>query len=196
MQTTSGSTTRRASAGTGCGACPTRLKDKTIHIRLAGVDAPEGAHFGRPAQEHYAQCLGWLKDQVLGKTVYCQLLRRDQYSRVVAMPYLKPRLLPNFLARGRCIPIEMLKAGWSVTYKEGGAQYGDYSVEQFVQLEQEAKAARRGIWKSGDLKETPAAYKRKYAKDAEVAEAAEPEVEAKPRPGIWRRMLNVFGRRP
>lgn len=55
------------------------------------------------------------------------------------MPYLKPRLLPNFLARGRCIPIEMLKAGWSVTYKEGGAQYGDYSVEQFVQLEQEAK---------------------------------------------------------
>ncbi|KAI6020514.1 hypothetical protein EDC04DRAFT_2738026, partial [Pisolithus marmoratus] len=25
------------------------LKDQTIHIRIAGIDAPEGGHFGRPA---------------------------------------------------------------------------------------------------------------------------------------------------
>ena len=49
---------------------------------MAAVDAPEGAHFGRPMQAHYEQSLGWLKNKVMGRTVYCQLLRRDQYSRV------------------------------------------------------------------------------------------------------------------
>lgn len=36
------------------------------------------------------------------------------------------------------------------------------------------RAAKRGIWKGGALKETPAEYKRKYAKDADVAERAGP----------------------
>ena len=55
------------------------------------------------------------------------------------MVYLKPCFLPAFLARGRCVPLEMLKAGWVVTYKEGGAQYGDFSLEEFVRVENEAK---------------------------------------------------------
>ena len=48
---------------------------------------------------------------------------------------------------------------------------------------------------SGELKESPAAYKRKYAKDADVVPEPEPEPEAKPRAGIFRRMLNVFRKR-
>lgn len=59
------------------------LKDETIHIRVAGVDAPEAAHFGRPSQPYSAEALAWLKAAIEGKRVRCLLLRRDQYARVV-----------------------------------------------------------------------------------------------------------------
>ncbi|KAG0693870.1 hypothetical protein DFH29DRAFT_785082, partial [Suillus ampliporus] len=55
-----------------------KLKDQTIHVRIAGVDAPEGAHFGRSAQPYAAEALAWLKNAIEGKTVYCQLVRRDR----------------------------------------------------------------------------------------------------------------------
>ncbi|KAH0579909.1 hypothetical protein H2248_002732 [Termitomyces sp. 'cryptogamus'] len=60
------------------------LKDETIHIRIAGVDAPEGPHFGRPAQPYFTESFAWLRGKILGKSIYCQLLRRDQYSRIVS----------------------------------------------------------------------------------------------------------------
>lgn len=59
------------------------LKDETLHIRIAGIDAPEAAHFGRPAQPHSAESLDWLRETLMGKKVRCQLLRKDQYSRIV-----------------------------------------------------------------------------------------------------------------
>lgn len=72
----------------------TELKDQTIHIRIAGVDAPEAAHFGRPAQPHSAESLAWLRAELLGnpegamppgggRRVWVRLLRRDQYGRIV-----------------------------------------------------------------------------------------------------------------
>jgi endonuclease YncB( thermonuclease family) len=60
------------------------LKDQTIHIRIAGVDAPEAAHFGRPAQPYAPEALAWLKNAIEGKTLYCRLIHRDQYSRIVS----------------------------------------------------------------------------------------------------------------
>ncbi|KAI6160994.1 hypothetical protein EDD17DRAFT_1591379 [Pisolithus thermaeus] len=58
------------------------LKDQTIHVRIAGVDAPEGGHFGRPSQPHAEESLLWLKNRLEGRLVYCQLIRKDQYGRV------------------------------------------------------------------------------------------------------------------
>lgn len=82
------------------------LKNETLSIRIAGVDAPEvfyvpnatchyflashcffplkASHFGKPAQPYAAESLTWLREKILGKVVYCQLLRKDQYSRVVS----------------------------------------------------------------------------------------------------------------
>jgi hypothetical protein len=59
------------------------LKDETIHIRIAGVDAPEAAHFGNPAQPHSQESLDWLRGTIMGKSMSCQLLRKDQYNRIV-----------------------------------------------------------------------------------------------------------------
>ncbi|PNS20387.1 hypothetical protein CAC42_5837 [Sphaceloma murrayae] len=64
----------------------------TIHVRVAGVDAPELAHFGRPAQEHGRESLAFLKDVVLGRYVRVYLYRKDQYERVVASVYVSTRM--------------------------------------------------------------------------------------------------------
>lgn len=67
------------------------LRDQTIHIRIAGVDAPEMAHFGNPAQPHGKESLDWLRATITGKTMRCQLLRKDQYQRVVRCCVAVPR---------------------------------------------------------------------------------------------------------
>ncbi|KAJ7746604.1 hypothetical protein B0H16DRAFT_941717 [Mycena metata] len=139
------------------------LKDKTLHIRIAGVDAPEAAHFGRPSQPYSEEALAWLRAEILGKTVYCQLLRRDQYSRIVAIVTLTPRLLPGSWAAGKSLSLEMLKAGWVTTYEQAGAEYGKWGKEEFLRVENEAKAARRGMWAEGTDAESPSEYKRRHA---------------------------------
>ncbi|CAL1697475.1 unnamed protein product [Somion occarium] len=165
------------------------LKDQTIHIRLAGIDAPEGSHFGRPGQKYADESLAWLKSQVEGKTVYCQLVRKDQYSRIVAVPHLKPRFLPSWMARGKCISLEMLRAGWAVTYEQSGAEYGKWGKEEFLRLQAEAQAAKRGMWKYGALEELPSEYKRRYAASAERAESGIAKEDKAVKGSWWRRLL-------
>ncbi|CAE6448759.1 unnamed protein product [Rhizoctonia solani] len=145
------------------------LSNETIHIRINAVDAPEGAHFGREAQPKSHETLQWLKNQVGGKTIWCRPLRRDHYGRIVASCYLPPRFLPSSLFKGKHLSLEMLRAGWATVYEQGGAEYDPYNKQAFLRVEEEAKAAKRGIWESGSkLKETPADYKKRHA----AAEAA------------------------
>ncbi|KAF9560333.1 SNase-domain-containing protein [Agrocybe pediades] len=139
------------------------LKDETIHIRIAGVDAPESSHFGKQAQPYAAESLEWLRNKVLGQTVYCQLLRKDQYSRVVAQVQLPPRVLPGFLFNGTSLPAEMLKAGVATVYEQAGAEYGRLGKEGYLKLEAEARAAKRGLWGFTKNPESPAEYKRRHA---------------------------------
>ena len=71
------------------------LKDETLHIRIAAVDAPENAHFGNPAQPFAKESWDWMKALLTGKRVKVQLIRKDQYLRIVSGPsscsYLAPR---------------------------------------------------------------------------------------------------------
>ncbi|KAF8809817.1 staphylococcal nuclease [Phlegmacium glaucopus] len=150
------------------------LKDQTLSIRIAGVDAPEAGHFGKPAQPYAAESLAWLREKILGKTVYCQLLRKDQYSRIVAQVHLSPRILPGFIFQGKNLPAEMLKSGWAMTYEQAGAEYGKLGKEGYLLLQTQAQAARRGMWKDGKNAETPAEYKRRYADQAEAASNPSP----------------------
>ncbi|OCH90073.1 nuclease [Obba rivulosa] len=148
------------------------LKDRTIHIRLAGVDAPEGAHFGRPAQQFSQESLAWLKAHVEGKFVYCQLLRKDQYTRIVAFVHMKPWLLPGFLApfTGRNVSLDMLRAGWVEVYEQSGAEYGKWGKDEFLRLQAEAQVAQLGIWKYGIGGESAADYKKRYASGSEIVD--------------------------
>ncbi|KAL4063066.1 hypothetical protein V8B97DRAFT_2026509 [Scleroderma yunnanense] len=141
------------------------LKDQTIHIRIAGVDAPEGAHFGKPAQPHAEESLLWLRKRIEGRTVYCQLVRKDQYGRIIAVPLVSRRFLPTFLCKrwGSPLALEMLRSGMVTTYEQAGAEYGPWSREEFLRVEAEARASRRGMWKYGRVGETPAEYKKRHA---------------------------------
>ncbi|KAG8912288.1 putative endonuclease lcl3 [Tulasnella sp. 408] len=57
------------------------LKDQTLHIRMAGVDAPEAPHFGKAGQPGAEEARLWLENKILGKRLWCQLVYRDQYKR-------------------------------------------------------------------------------------------------------------------
>ncbi|CDK28803.1 unnamed protein product [Kuraishia capsulata CBS 1993] len=135
------------------------LKNKTLSVRLCGVDAPERAHFGKPAQPFSEDSLIWLKSYILGKKVYVKPLQVDQYGRVVG----KVKILKwNGL---RDVSEEMIRYGIGVVY-EGGAKFAEFDGKEakYKKLESRAKSRKLGLWgvKTKNFL-TPGEYKRKYA---------------------------------
>ncbi|KAI0125914.1 hypothetical protein BJ170DRAFT_453700 [Xylariales sp. AK1849] len=130
------------------------LKSKTIPVRLAGVDAPEGAHFGRPAQPFSTEALAWLSNYVLGRRVRAKIYKRDQYDRIVATVFVR-----RFLIR-RDVGLEMLKNGLATTYEaKTGAEFGGLE-EKYKAAQAKAKAKKRGMWGGKpDQFESPRDYK-------------------------------------
>ncbi|TAQ90175.1 hypothetical protein B7494_g1513 [Chlorociboria aeruginascens] len=134
------------------------LKGNTIHVRIAGIDAPEGAHFGKPAQPHSAEALAWLKSYILNRRVRAYIYKRDQYERVVATVYVR-----RFLFR-KDVGQEMLRAGFATVYEaNSGAEFGNFEA-MYRQIEARAKKKKRGMW-SGKMKdyESPRDYKLRTA---------------------------------
>ncbi|KAJ3564342.1 hypothetical protein NP233_g8355 [Leucocoprinus birnbaumii] len=142
------------------------LVNQTLHVRIAGVDAPEQPHFGKAGQPHADESLAWLRQKILGKVVYCQLIRRDQYQRVVSNVHLTPRVLPGAIFSGKNLALEMLRSGCAVTYEQAGAEFGKVGKEEYLRVEAEARDARRGLWAKGAPRETPAEYKRRHSDSA------------------------------
>ena len=120
----------------------------------------QGSHFGRPAQPYYLDSLAWLKENILGRRIKCELLRRDQYNRVVALPLLPRSFWPWRHSRRwwtpqggssssattttpttRNLPLEMVRAGWGAVYSQRGAEYGsDWEKEAYLAAEVEAQS--------------------------------------------------------
>lgn len=125
-----------------------------IPVRIAGIDAPEGAHFGKPAQPFSTDALAWLSDYVLGRRVRAKIYKRDQYDRIVATVFVR-----RFLFR-KDVGLEMLKMGMATTYEaKSGAEFGGLE-EKYKAAEAKAKAKKRGMW-GGEphLFESPREYK-------------------------------------
>ncbi|KAI1345218.1 SNase-domain-containing protein [Xylariaceae sp. FL0016] len=144
------------------------LKNKTIPIRIAGIDAPECAHFGRPAQPFSTDALAWLSDYVLGRRVRARIYKRDQYDRIVATVFVR-----RFLIR-RDVGLEMLKRGLATTYEaKTGAEFGGLE-DKYKAAEAKAKAKQRGIWGGKpQFFESPRDYKtRMQAMDASPKKTA------------------------
>ncbi|THG95844.1 hypothetical protein EW026_g5880 [Hermanssonia centrifuga] len=92
----------------------------------------------------------------------------------------------------------MLRAGWVVTYEQAGAEYGKWSKDEFLRLQAEAQAAKKGMWKYGMSGETPAEYKRRYAGSADAAETGKTiaakknaQVQTGWLKGLWRKLAGT-----
>ena len=141
------------------------LRNQTIHVRIAGVDAPELAHFGKPAQPYGREALDWLTKYVQGQRVRVYVRSRDRFDRVVANP--KIRTWPAKWIR-RDVGLEQVRAGLATVFREGGAEYGGM-LPLLEKAEDEAKKAKRGMWARGKKLETPAEYKRRTRGGEETA---------------------------
>lgn len=131
-------------------------KGETIHVRLCGIDAPERAHFGRPAQPDSEKALKWLKNYILGRRVKILPLSRDQYDRIVAE--VRVRKFTGL----KNVSEEMLRSGWAVVYEsKTGAEFNG-NIRLFQSLEKESRRKRRGIFRSGLRIQTPGEYKRLF----------------------------------
>jgi len=135
------------------------LKGETIHIRLAGMDAPELPHFGMPGQIHGEPAKNWLTSKIHKKVVYCKIHKRDQYQRLVASVYYRPSVLYPFLTN---LSLDMVKNGWARTYVQGGAVYGTEGKDKYLKVEEKAQTKGVGMWVDGLDLETPAEHKKKY----------------------------------
>ncbi|KAK3903238.1 putative endonuclease LCL3 [Staphylotrichum tortipilum] len=122
-----------------------QLRGRTLSVRIAGVDAPEGAHFGRPAQPYAAEALAFLESYVLGRRVRAYIYKRDQYERVVATVYVRK---PPFFFPRRDVGMELVKRGLAVTYEgKTGAEFGGPKMEaQYRAAEALAKKKGKGMW--------------------------------------------------
>lgn len=129
-----------------------------IAIRLAGIDAPEAAHFGKPSQPYSAEALAWLKGYILNKRVRAYVYRRDQYDRVVATVFVRKYGIRKDVGR------EMLKMGLATIYEaKMGAEFGDFE-SKYRRTEKWAKWWKRGIWRGNPKDfESPRDYKTRTA---------------------------------
>lgn len=139
------------------------MRAPQIPIRLAGVDAPEGAHFGRPGQPFAAEALQWLTSYLLGRRVRARIHRRDQYDRVVAT--VTVRRWGGLLRRD--VGLEMLRRGLATTYEgKTGAEFGGREAA-YRAAEAKAKRKRMGIWGiEKGMFESPREYKNRMGEVA------------------------------
>ncbi|PLW18830.1 hypothetical protein PCANC_06648 [Puccinia coronata f. sp. avenae] len=117
------------------------LKDMTIHVRLAGVDAPELAHFGNPAQPFSKEAFEFLTNLVNHKKVTVELLSKDRYNRIVGMTFVRRW---KFLPLTQNVSLAMVQHGLATVYRSAGAEYGRYAA----QLERAEVAAKLSIQNS------------------------------------------------
>jgi endonuclease YncB( thermonuclease family) len=108
------------------------FKLPSAHIRLFGIDAPEGGQ----------SCLGTtgapfpcgqrateaMTEIIAGREVVCSQRDIDRFRRVVAVCRID----------GLDIAAELVRRGWAVAYRRFSLDY--------VGLEDEARKAKRGIW--------------------------------------------------
>jgi endonuclease YncB( thermonuclease family) len=127
-----------------------RWSKETFHLRLAGIDAPEGAHFGQPGQPYWDEAKSFLTNLVEGKRVEIRLLRRDQHGRAVCCAKIGRR----------DVSLEMVRHGWAVVYEGKGAEYGDCGKTVLEHYQKQAQKKKLGMWVQSKV-ETPMDYKRR-----------------------------------
>ncbi len=117
------------------------INDKPVTVRLLGIDTPETVHpnkpvecFGKEASEHLTYLIS--NHDVVLVTDATQGIY-DKYGRLLAYAYLSD---------GRSINELLLRDGFAYEY----LYQSPYELhDRFVAIEQDAIAAKRGLWAEG-----------------------------------------------
>ncbi len=118
---------------------PKRDRRQTV-VRLWGVDTPETVKPETPVEHYGPEAAKFTRRATEGKTVRLELVparTRGRYDRVLA--YLH---LPD----GRLLNAVLVEQG----YAYADPRYGHPRLEEFLELQQRARRARRGLWAAGE----------------------------------------------
>jgi endonuclease YncB( thermonuclease family) len=107
-----------------------KTKTKTVQVRLAQIDAPEIAHFGKPAQPFGKDAADALREMIKGEKVSVEVQSVDQYGRTVG----------NVKMGKDNINAIMVQDGLAWVYREYVTDTG------LIELENVAKEKGAGLW--------------------------------------------------
>ena len=104
-------------------------------IRLIGVDTPETVHPNQEVGFFGKEASDFTRDNLFGKTVFLAFDwdLRDRYGRLLAYIYTED---------GRCFNARLIREGYGHAYLRFSFQF----MDEFRNLEQEARREGRGLW--------------------------------------------------
>ncbi len=121
-------------------------KDKDVKVRLVGVDTPETVHPTKPVEHYGKEASRFTTNLLKGEKVY--LVGEplpgalDRYGRTLAYVYRAPD--------GLFVNAEIIRQGYGHAY----AQIPSKHMQEFKQLEQFARKAKKGLWANPDSSTT------------------------------------------
>ncbi len=112
-------------------------------VRLIGVDTPETVHPQKPVERFGKEASEFTRKLVEGKRVWLEYdqERKDKYNRTLAYVFLEDSTFVN---------AAIISLGYGFAYTKYPFRY----LEDFRELEREAREAQRGLWAPG-AGETP-----------------------------------------
>jgi endonuclease YncB( thermonuclease family) len=126
------------------------LSNSQHRIRMQGIDAPESHQaFGVQAKKN-------LSDIVFDKQVTAVCDKSDQYGRLVC----------KIMLGDKDINLEQIKAGMAWHYKDYQREQSPEDRELYARAENEARAARRGLWRDANPTE-PSEFRRDERRERE-----------------------------
>ncbi|MDR3171869.1 MAG: thermonuclease family protein [Treponema sp.] len=104
-------------------------------IRMIGVDTPETVHPKRPVEYFGIEASNFTKERLLNRQVYLAFDwdLRDRYGRLLAYIYTED---------GQCFNASLVREGYGHAYISYAFQF----IEEFKNLEADAKNKKRGLW--------------------------------------------------
>jgi micrococcal nuclease len=138
-------------------------KYRTTRIRLIGVDTPETKKVNTPVMYYGPEASEFTRTHALGKQVQVFLdtitKTRDRYGRLLA--YIK---LPD----GTILNEILIGEGYGYAYTIFKHSFSN----KYVQLERQARAAKRGLWKNITPEQMPEWLQKQRQKSAQTHKKA------------------------
>lgn len=120
-----------------------------LTIRLVGIDAPETSKKKyQPGQPFSQQSTKYLAKLALNHPADVKSYGADRYGRVLGEVFVE----------GNNLNLEMVKAGLAEVYR--GTPASGQNLDPYWKAEEEAKAAKLGMWQLGDKYVSPKDWRR------------------------------------